>query len=59
MAADAPISFPVSKFALTGVLLVALTAGCASRSDPVAQAAKADAAKGIAAPGFAETAQIV
>ena len=31
MAADAPISFPVSKFALTGVLLVALTAGVQAR----------------------------
>lgn len=30
-------------------------AGCASKNDPVAQAAKADAAKGIAAPSIAET----
>ena len=38
-------------------IAVAMTtfAGCASKNDPVAQAAKADAAKGIAAPSIAET----
>ncbi|MGR4871767.1 DUF1254 domain-containing protein [Variovorax sp. LARHSF232] len=43
------------KWAAIATAAVALIAGCASKNDPVAQAAKADAAKGIAAPGFAET----
>ncbi|MGF7111419.1 hypothetical protein QF017_000888 [Pseudomonas laurylsulfatiphila] len=34
---------------------VALISGCASKNDPVAQAEKADAAKGIAAPSLTET----
>ncbi|RZL88104.1 MAG: DUF1254 domain-containing protein [Variovorax sp.] len=34
---------------------ISLTVGCASKFDPVSQAAKADAAKGVAAPSIAET----
>ena len=33
----------------------ALVAGCGKKDDPIAQAGKADVAKGIAAPGIAET----
>ncbi|HSQ11005.1 MAG TPA: DUF1254 domain-containing protein, partial [Burkholderiaceae bacterium] len=33
----------------------ALVAGCGKKDDPIAQAGKPDAAKGIAAPGLAET----
>ena len=43
------------KWAAIATAAVTLIAGCASKNDPVAQAAKADAAKGIAAPGIAET----
>jgi len=43
------------KCAAIAAAVVALMAGCASKSDPVTQAARVDAAKGIAAPGFAET----
>src|ERR1700712_2968247 len=34
---------------------VVVLAGCASKNDPVAQAQKAAAAQGVAAPGIAET----
>ncbi|MDM0065309.1 DUF1254 domain-containing protein [Variovorax sp. J31P207] len=44
-----------AKWAAISTAAVALLAGCASKNDPVAQAAKADAAKGIAAPSLAET----
>lgn len=37
---------------------VSLTVSCASKVDPVAQAEKADAARGVAAPGIAETKSI-
>ncbi|MGO4396611.1 DUF1254 domain-containing protein [Variovorax sp. M-6] len=43
------------KWAAISTAAVALIAGCASKNDPVAQAAKADATKGIAAPSIAET----
>ena len=43
------------KWAAIATAAMALIAGCASKNDPVAQAARVDAAKGIAAPGFAET----
>lgn len=46
------------KWAAIAAAVVALVAGCASKSDPVTQAARVDAAKGIAAPGFAETKSI-
>lgn len=45
----------LTKWAAIAAAAVALIAGCASKSDPVAQAGKADAARGIAAPSIAET----
>ena len=52
MKAELPL---LVKWAAISTAAVALTAGCASKNDPVAQAAKADAAKGIAAPSIVET----
>lgn len=43
------------KGALCGAVVVALLAGCDKKDDPIAQAEEKDAAKGIAAPGIAET----
>lgn len=37
-----------------GLVAAALVAGCGKKEEPVAQAAKADVAKGVAAPGIAE-----
>jgi len=47
-----------SRFVSLAVILVAaaaLVAGCGKKDDPVAKAEKKDAAKGIPAPGIAET----
>ncbi|MDM0015503.1 DUF1254 domain-containing protein [Variovorax sp. J22P168] len=52
MKAELPV---LLKWAAISTTAVALIAGCASKNDPVAQAAKADAAEGIAAPSIAET----
>ncbi len=41
--------------AIAAIALCGLLAGCGSRDDPIAQAAKKDAAKGVSAPGIAET----
>lgn len=46
------------SWTMTAVVVVmgsAVLAGCASRNDPVTQAARAEAVKGIAAPSIAET----
>ena len=43
------------KGALCSAVVVALLAGCGKNDDPIAQAEKKDVAKGIAAPGIAET----
>lgn len=45
-------------FQVLGLALAVAIAGCATKNDPVAQAAKADAAGGIAAPGVLETRKI-
>ena len=37
-----------------GIVTAALLAGCGKKEDPVAQAAKKDAAAGVPAPGIAE-----
>ena len=49
-----PHSTPLMKCATLALAMAAL-AGCASRSDPIAQAAKADQAAGVPAPSLAET----
>jgi hypothetical protein len=41
--------------ALVAGLALAVVAGCGKKDDPIAQAEKKDAAKGVAAPGIAET----
>ena len=43
------------KWAAMLIGVLGLLGGCASKNDPVALAAKAESAKGIAAPGIAET----
>ena len=40
---------------MLGVVAAMLTAGCGKKDDPIAQAAKSDMAKGVPAPGIAET----
>ncbi len=40
---------------MLGALAVTLVAGCGKKDDPVAQAEKKDVAKGVPAPGIAET----
>src|SRR4051812_20906668 len=50
-------SAPAKLLSLAGLLIVATTvvAGCGKKDDPIAQAAKQDTAKGIAAPSIAQT----
>ena len=43
------------KWALLCAVAATLLAGCGRKDDPIAQAEKKDAAKGVAAPGIAET----
>ena len=43
------------KWALFCAVAAALVAGCATKNDPIAQAGKQDVAKGVPAPGIAET----
>ena len=43
------------KWPLLCAVAAALVAGCATKNDPIAQADKQDAAKGVPAPGIAET----
>src|SRR5688572_23292340 len=55
-----PRGSSMEKFGFQSILTWAvatafLLAGCASKNDPVTQAASADAAKGIPAPSLAET----
>lgn len=47
--------FPLLKWTAICTAAITLIAGCASKNDPVAQAARADVAKGVAAPSIAET----
>jgi hypothetical protein len=43
------------KWAAIIAAVAALVAGCGKKDDPIAQAEKKDVAKGVAAPGVAET----
>ena len=47
--------FQFLKWVVLGAAAATLIVGCGKKDDPIAQAEKKDKAKGIAAPGVAET----